>query len=283
MTPWILMASKYPQKVIKCLKRGNYDSFDNVIVYVHEKDSADFASAFQDKLLAMPRIAYHSIPGDCPMGGIRYYGMEFLRSLMGRADCGLLVDDDLGSVRLADTSNLMYTSKGTGAMPRYPTVYSPSFQKEILRLASEAQGTFPYFTTSLYARAGNGFKQNRPFLASLNWSGLFGFFKDSFNPFDRLFQANADYEAQFRAITHFGTLPVLKYPGLVTEYAFESKAYVLPGHPKYESRQKATREIKSRFRKEVMVSRNNSTGVLQPKIDPAVNAKLKLTVLKEYR
>jgi hypothetical protein len=281
MTPWILMASNRPQATIKSLRR--YQAFANVIIYVHERDEDSFRKAFQDKLLSCPNIVSHAIPGNCPMGGIRYYGMGLLQERMGKTDCGVLVDDDLGSVRFADLSTLMPTTKGNGEMPRYPVLDSRGFYRELVKLANEAAGVFPYFTTSLYARSGNGFKASRPFLASLNWSGFFGFFKNSFNPFDRKFQAEADYDAQFKAVKHFGTLPVLKYPSLVTEYAFESKAYLLPGHSKYEDRQKATKEIKRRYGNLVFVSCNNSTGVLQPKIDPAMNRKFKQTVLERYR
>lgn len=275
------MASNRPQSVIKSLRR--YEAFDKVILYIHERDEDIFRKSFQDALLEIPEIVSHAVPGKCPMGGIRYYGMELLRSRMGSTDCAILVDDDLGSLRFADVNHLMPARAGKIDMPRYPAIDSGMFFREIIRLAKEARGQFPYFTTSLYARAGNGFKFSRPFLASLNWSGLFGFFRDSFNPFDRNFGANADYEAQFRAVKHFGTLPVLKYPGLVTEYAFESKAYLSPGNFKYDTRQEATCEIKRRYDDLVLVSLNNSVGVLQPKIDPVVNRKLKFTVSKEYR
>jgi hypothetical protein len=216
----VVMASNNPKKCALSLR--HYAEFSRVILMVHQSQLEEFETFFQSKMDPMPEIWTHSIPpradGQAPMGAIRYYSMEKARRVLHGDAYAILVDDDLLTPRL-----YRGTTNNTGHSFLLAT--PKEVRREITLLATEARYLFPYFTCSFNARGHNGFQAGRPYRAVWKWSGIFGFFKSSLNPFDLHCGIGADVLAAASAVLVKKSFQVLQCERLVTEFRFESDKY----------------------------------------------------------
>ena len=224
MKTTVLIASNKPDKVLKSL--AWYKNFDRVVIYCNELDTPEFEAAFQESGIPLPEIWEHSIvplfDGQAPLGAIRYYAMETLRRKMGKRDFGILADDDLGWVSFYSGKRL----PNGAAQYEYPGIAGAKrFSEEVIKTAKIArENDFQYVANLLNGRAKNGFKPERPIRAVYSWSGFFGFFKNSYNPFDPKIGWGADQVAIFNAVKKFG-LSVLRNDSLVIFYDMKTKRY----------------------------------------------------------
>jgi hypothetical protein len=219
---YYLIASKYPEKSAKSVKiliETLGVEPNKIKMFCHKSQLQDFKDS-----LKYVEILGHDftlcLDGKPPFGALRWYGMELLKSYMSDGDAGVLLDDDIVMTRyilpVAPTPTKRFTSKLNG------DVYSKKLRNLIE--TAEAQN-IPYFTTNLNYRLHNSYNPEKPLIRTYKWTGFFGFFKWSENPFDRSFSVAADAEAQFKIIFHLNSLNVLQDTGLILATDFKGRKY----------------------------------------------------------
>jgi len=230
---YYLIASNHPEKCAKSIrtliKRLGVEP--NIIkIFCHKLQIQDFK-----EVLKLPRFNkfntgqveifehdFVSCPdGKPPFGALRWHGMELLKKhYMLDGDAGILLDDDIVMTRYILPIAPTPTKRFTSQLDRY--VYSNKLQ--FLIKTAEA-GNIPYFTTSINYRLHNSYDPDEPLMRTYKWTGFFGFFKWSKNPFDPTFSVAADAEAQFHTVSDLDLLNVLQDTGLILATDFQGRKY----------------------------------------------------------
>src|SRR5271157_3554743 len=153
--------------------------------------------------------------------------MELVRDILTPTEFGILLDDDLIACR--GVSKRMKRIKKNGGETYYYSFRRESHEtviQEIERLATTAlNADFNYFALSFNADGHSGMNIERQLRARYTWSGFFGFFKHSRNPFDPDFAQGADAKAQFQILEWEDCFGVLTHKGLVFAFEINSDAY----------------------------------------------------------
>jgi hypothetical protein len=112
------------------------------------------------------------------------------------------------------------------APPKTSKLNSEIYTKKLQTLMRTAVArNIPYFTTSLNYRKNSSYDRVEPFIRTYKWTGFFGFFKWSENPFDKTFSVAADAEAQQKIVFNLRSLNVLQDTGLIVAMDFVGKKY----------------------------------------------------------
>ena len=245
--------------------------FTHIILFVHVRDLLAFQFALREAglLISGIEIWTHRIPnfadGQPPMGEIRYRSMNRLQREMGKNDWAILADDDLNWVSF--WRGEMGINRKTGKpTPRYKYCLDPNqrgyqspansqeFHSRLARLAARARRYYYYFTTSSSGRANSGFKPDSPMQPVGSWSGLFGFFKQSPNPFDCTKGVGADLWAWCFSAEN-DRLVYRKFT-MVTYFSIVKEKYQVGG-----PREKSMLELRERYERIVWwVDKQTGTG-----------------------
>ena len=230
---YYLIASNQPEKCAKSIrtliKRLGVKP-NKIKIFCHKSQIQDFSDVlklprFNKFNTAQVEILEHDFSlcpdGKPPFGALRWHGMELLKKhYMLNGDAGVLLDDDIIMTRyiLPDTPTptKRFTSQLDG------DIYPKKLQF-LIKTAEERN--IPYFTTSLNYRLHNSYDPDEPLMRTYKWTGFFGFFKRSKNPFDRSFSVAADAEAQFHTVFDLELLNVLQDTGLILATDFKGRKY----------------------------------------------------------
>jgi hypothetical protein len=263
MEPFSVIATNRPALCAKRLKSkavGSKLQALNPHVFCHESDRAAVALALCVEGLSVP-IFTHTlicINGSAPFGGLRYFAMQIAQENMTTLQFGILLDDDLKVVRLISST----TMKGNGK-PSWLKADTVVFISQIKSLVKAARsGFYPYFGVGFNAGDKSGCTKESMIRPAVTWSGFFGFFKDSPNPFDCNFTVGADGAAMGWILNTVGERAVLRHWGLTMEFKIESKAYVKGGS---RDRVGNLEEVVRRYPQLVHISTNNKTKTPQLK------------------
>ena len=221
---YYLIASKYPKKCAKTVRilvnRLGVES-NKIKIFCHRSQLQDF----KDLLECEVEILGHdfvSSDGKPPFGALRWHGMNLLkRCYMGDEDAGVLLDDDIIMTRY-----ILFDAIPTRWAYRTSVLNAEIYTKKLQVLIGTAKAwNIPYFTTSLNYKIKSSYDREKPLIRTYKWTGFFGFFKWSENPFDQTFSVAADAKAQFKTVFWSNSLDVLQDTGLIVATDFKGKKY----------------------------------------------------------
>ncbi len=227
---YYLIASNQPKDCTRSLKILTVKKLgvepDKIKLLCHKSQIQDFKDSLTKKKVNKAiEIFGHDFglapDGKPPFGALRWYGMELLkRYYMSDGDAGVLLDDDIVMTRYI--------------LPNYPTkrcydsktLDSKVYTKKLQVLIETAEAwNIPYFTTGLNYKLKNSYDWEKPLIRTYKWTGFFGFFKWSENPFDKAFSVGADGEAQFKIVFNSNALNVLQDTGLILATEIQGGKY----------------------------------------------------------
>ena len=271
------MLSNRPDTALATVQ--HYTAFDKLYIYAHEKQMPDFEAAWQEYATTDVEVEflYHNIEKvniQPPFGAIRYHLLQKAKTLIGRRDLAVMVDDDLKQPRWAEPGN--YQDSGAQS---YPVASPAIFREELLKVGHAGlKANFPFVTGIPNARAHNGYKADQPFKAVWRFSQLLGFFRHSPNPFDPKIGAGEDYAASCHLVETLNTLPFLEHRGLVPEFEIIASKYQKPSDP----RNVFLRALQKQH-PWIEIGNNYLSGVIAPRINRKFLNQLKNTVPTDYR
>jgi len=216
---YYLIASKYPEKCAKSVKiliEKLGVALNKIKIFCHKsqlQDFKDLLKCYEVEILGHDFVSHDGKP---PFGALRWYGMELLKRYMSNEDAGVLLDDDIIMTRYI----LSDVPRKTRELSR--DIYNKKLQMLIQKAEVE---NIPYFTTSLNYRKNSSYNRVKPLMRTYHWTGFFGFFKWSENPFDKTFSVAADAEAQANVVFHSKLLNVLQDTGLIVATDFKGRKY----------------------------------------------------------
>jgi hypothetical protein len=293
------MLSNDPEQAMGSLR--HYTAFDDLYIYHHEDQKADFDAAYQEKASNIRRpdgsvfpvsFLYHNISNDrgAPLGAIRFHLFNESQRIIGRRDKAVMVDDDLKAPRYVRPS---WFKKSDGSIKwilkagrkRYPAASSKIFREYLDQVGDMARSNgFQFFTGNHNGRPKNGYNPREPFKATWHCNMLWGYFKNSFNPFDPKILLAEDYAADCKLLDKFETLTILSHRGLVPEYEILGEKYGVSS-----LRNKTVTEL-SKSHPYVYLARNFAVNqgktkkkFAAPRIAQAFKNSLKKTIAKQFR